>query len=170
MSWCEGSINSCELKERLIVTDYMQNNQILIFNNESIIFDFSDYILTNEYGHISPYKKNNIKIYYGDGDKDILISPLTNTTKKWDEIEHIFNFDEDDNIEEEKEIIIEIKNIENLKKVIKIPYKVVISEDISNGLELDLLDINLTNDNKMVFIFQNNIDKQIILANEIENS
>lgn len=131
---------------------------IVIINNESIRFDFSDYKMDSQYDKIK------IKIDFGDGKKNLLIKPLNSRGGTWDIIEHFYSIDDKETIETGNKITIEIKNIEGLTDNIVIPFEILKSESTSYNVALELLNANLTNDNKISFIFNNIQDNQVILA------
>lgn len=207
------------------IISYVNNSRqilktpIIIFNNESINFNFKNYRLfdykwiikeeenANEQGNLfisennielietegalkmSPFQQIKIKIDYGDNKSEILNKPLVyRGENQWDAISHHYEisdthfFDEKepddiDNIIEKtfgkkyiSKILITLSNILNLKDTIIIPFDIENLSSAANGIKMELLSANLTNDNNISFAFNIINDKQVVFASNKEKS
>ena len=121
----------------------------------------------------SNYSKIRIKIDFGDDSSIISNKPLTYKGKdSWDIINHHYSFSDKKFFEKNfnGKIIITINNIENLKDIIIIPFKIEKLSAATRGIKMDLISANLTNDNNISFTFNILNDNQIVFATNKENS
>jgi hypothetical protein len=127
-------------------------------------------IKTEKSSFESKYSKIKIKIDFGDNTNKTLIKSLTPSGKNsWDIITHHYNFTDKKYFDKEEkyigEIRISINNVENLKDIVIIPFTIGKASSTIEGLKMNLLSANLTNDNKISFTFNVLNDNQIVFAN-----
>lgn len=158
---------------------------IEIFNNETIDFSAKDVIISSDiiflgvenseetlvqesYDTILPEQSSfkvedclyKIKIDYGDGEKDTLIRPIKNNDGSWLSFSHHYCFENfSDNA-----IKITLYNFYGFAAEIEIPFKVKKTSLQSQGLELELVTVNLDNNKNVSYVFNEASNNQIILA------
>lgn len=172
---------------------------ITIKNNESIIFDFENYNLTRDRDYIleekptssgerprltledggdllmeyaeEPYLKGiiKIKIDFGDGKNIIQFKPIKNASSVWDKIEHRFAFKNESDFTSTKTMNISVYSIDGKSNSFTIKYKVAKVSAAQYGLDLNLVNANITNDKGISYVFNDNNNKQIIIAENIKS-
>ena len=172
------------------------SSAIIVKNNESIIFDFDGYSLTRDKDYIleenpenillledgseflmeyneDPYLKGIIKISidFGDGTNIIQFKPIKSSSSSWNKIEHRFAFknESDFSTSEEKSIKISVYSIDGKSNSFTIKYTVDKVSAAQYGLDLNLVNANITNDKNISYIFNDNNNKQIIIAENIKS-
>lgn len=171
------------------------SSAIIVKNNESIIFDFDGYSLTRDKDYIleenpenillledgseflmeyneDPYLKGIIKISidFGDGKNIIQFKPIKSSSSSWNKIEHRFAFkNESDFTSEEKSMKISVYSIDGKSNSFTIKYTVDKVSAAQYGLDLNLVNANITNDKNISYIFNDNNNKQIIIAENIKS-
>lgn len=172
---------------------------ITIKNNESIIFDFENYNLTRDRDYIleekptssgerprltledggdllmeyaeEPYLKGiiKIKIDFGDGKNIIQFKPIKNASSVWDKIEHRFAFKNESDFTSTKTMNISVYSIDGKSNSFTIKYKVAKVSAAQYGLDLNLVNANITNDKGISYVFNDNNNKQIIIAENVKS-
>ena len=172
------------------------SSAIIVKNNESIIFDFDGYSLTRDKDYIleenpenillledgseflmeyneDPYLKGIIKISidFGDGTNIIQFKPIKSSSSSWNKIEHRFAFknESDFSTSEEKSMKISVYSIDGKSNSFTIKYTVDKVSAAQYGLDLNLVNANITNDKNISYIFNDNNNKQIIIAENIKS-
>lgn len=172
---------------------------ITIKNNESIIFDFENYNLSRDRDYIleekltssgerphltledggdllmeyaeEPYLKGiiKIKIDFGDGKNIIQFKPIKNASSVWDKIEHRFAFKNESDFTSTKTMNISVYSIDGKSNSFTIKYKVAKVSAAQYGLDLNLVNANITNDKGISYVFNDNNNKQIIIAENVKS-
>lgn len=140
-----------------------------IVNNESIIFDFNDYILENE----QDYTISKIIIKFGDGTTEKLIKPIQiiknkiNTKNSWCITEHFYNIVED--LDGEKNITITF--ITDYGEAVERPYNFNILENniLDYGANFEIVNANITNDKNVSYVFKN-MDHDLLIFAQTKNT
>lgn len=175
------------------------SSTITIKNNESIIFDFENYNLSRDRDYIleenpasdgerprltledggellmeyteEPYLKGIIKIIidFGDGKNIIQFKPIKNPSSAWDKIEHRFAFRNESDFTSTKTMNISVYSIDGKSNSFTITYNVAKVSAAQYGLDLNLVNANITNDKGISYVFNDNNNKQIIIAENVKH-
>lgn len=169
---------STTLLDTLVLTKNDVSKDIIIKNNEPIIFDMID------------FNDDFIKITlnYGDNsENDTIVKPIYAASGainvesiKWAAAKHYFAFKNEDDIapdndkdftnEYTKKIEVKIYGIdEKVYKNITIRYKVEKNAITGISRPLTLLNANIRNDGKIAYTIQNDNDRQIIFFTSSDN-
>jgi hypothetical protein len=137
---------------------------------ELALEDGNDNYLLMEYAE-EPYLKGiiKIKIDFGDGKNIIQFKPIKNPSSTWNTIEHRFAFKNESDFTDTKEMNISVYSIDGKSNSFTIKYKVAKVSAAQYGLDLNLVNANITNDKGISYVFNDNNNKQIIIAENIKS-
>lgn len=150
----------------------LNGDSINIVNNEKMIFDFSDFIQTID-NDASINENPNFKISdclykiyidFKDGETVTLQKPIRGNDKSWLLVEHLFTFKK---ILRDETIDIILYNLYGFETKLKLKFNAKSVSIKNSGIELKLLNSNLSNDKNISYIFNNVTENQLILARNV---
>lgn len=153
--------------------DIIKEDFIEIFNNEKMIFDFSNLVFKCSDLSVTGVELNKIKIDWGDGNTNTLTKELkhkgnsiNNKGQSWKRIEHIYNTDKrniylTDEVNALPKITIHLYNTYNDVVKIIIPFKLIYKTIYDLNCNFDIMSANVTNNNLTSFVLKENNNESI---------
>lgn len=153
--------------------DIIKEDFIEIFNNEKMIFDFSNLVFKCSDLSVTGVELNKIKIDWGDGNTNTLTKELkhkgntiNNKGQSWKRIEHVYNTDKrniylTDEVNALPKITIHLYNTYNDVVKIIIPFKLIYKTIYDLNCNFDIMSANVTNNNLTSFVLKENNNESI---------